>query len=118
MEIDFNEELADLRFKGMQFSEQTKASINNYLFRGFMPGGHLEAQFAHDLERALYNADTHNRTVFWGIAMWIRDHAPAESQGSYTNVNIWCTDDMAPAREVFREYCEKKYVWETLGEKI
>ena len=114
--IDFDEELSDLRFMGMQFSEQTKESMNNYLFRGYMPGGHLEAQFAHDMERALYNADTHNRTVFWGIAMWIRDNAPAEAQGSYRAVEDWCSDAMKPVREAFRLECEKKSMWKTLEE--
>ena len=60
-QIDFDAELLNLRFMGMQFSEDTKASMNNYLFRGWMPGGHLEAQFAYDYERALYNADIHNQ---------------------------------------------------------
>jgi hypothetical protein len=90
--IDFEYELRDLGYRGMHFSDQTKDSINLYLFRGLMPGGHLEAQFAHDLERALYNADTHNRTVFWAIAMWIRNNAPDECQGSYDAVDAWCKD--------------------------
>jgi hypothetical protein len=114
--IDFDEQLQELKFRGMQFSEDTKAAINHYLFKGWMPGGHLEAMFAYDYERALYNADVHNRTVFWAIAMWIRENAPQECQGSYTNVNIWCTDDMAPAREAFRDKCEKESIWKTLGE--
>ena len=88
--IDFEHELRDLGYRGMHFSEESGDSINNYLFQGLMPGGHLEAQFAHDLERALYNADTHNRTVFWAIAMWIRNNAPAGSQGSYEAVRAWC----------------------------
>jgi hypothetical protein len=81
-----------------------------------MPGGHLEAQFAHDLDRALYNADIHNRTVFWATAMWIREYAPAESQGSYQAVEAWCKNKQG--QKDFYTYCERKYVWETLGEKV
>jgi hypothetical protein len=110
--IDFDTELGNLRFRGLQFSEQTKESINNYLFKGWMPGGHLESQFAHDLERALYNADTHNRTVFWAIAMWIREHAPEQAQGSYRAVEEWCKNP--ELREEFRAECEKKTMWKTL----
>ena len=115
-QIDFDKDLGELRFRNMQFSEQTKLSINHYLFRGLKPGGHLEAQFAHDLERALHTADTHNRTVFWAIAMWIREHAPANAQGSYDAVRAWCTD-ASPAREEFRQECEKKSIWNRLKDK-
>ena len=113
--IDFENELRDLGYRGMHFSEQSGDSINNYLFRGLMPGGHLEAQFAHDMERALYNADTHNRTVFWAIAMWIRNNAPPQSQGSYEAVKAWCADP--EMRKPFLEECEKKQAWRTLKGK-
>lgn len=111
--IDFEYELRDLGYRGMHFSEQTMESINNYLFRGLMPGGHLEAQFAHDLERALYNADTHNRTVYWAIAMWIRNNAPEECQGSYKAVKAWCADP--ELRKPFLEVTEKKHAWRVLN---
>ena len=112
MKIDFEYELRDLGYRGMHFSDQTQDAINYYLFQGLMPGGHLEAQFAHDLERALYNADTHNRTVFWAIAMWIRNNAPDECQGSYAAVKAWCADP--EMRKPFLEECEKKRAWRTL----
>jgi hypothetical protein len=112
--VDFDEQLGELAFRGMQFSEDSKAAINHYLFNGWKPGGHLEAMFAHDYERALYNADVHNRTVFWATAMWIRENAPQECQGSYRAVEDWCTNHMAPAREAFREKCEKESIWKTL----
>jgi hypothetical protein len=110
-EIDFDADLG-MRFSGVHFSDQTKQAINNYLLSGWMPGGHLEAQFAHDLERALYNADTHNRVVFWAIAMWIREHAPDECQGSYAAVQAYCANK--EAQEQFRQECEKKYMWKKL----
>jgi hypothetical protein len=110
--LDFDEQLQELKFRGMQFSEDTKASINHYLFKGWMPGGHLEAMFAYDYERALYNADVHNRTVFWAIAMWIRENAPQESQGSYAAVEAYCKNK--EAQDAFREKCEKEAIWKTL----
>lgn len=91
--IDFENEIYyKLSYVGMSLSEETKESMNNYLFRGFMPGGHLEAQLAHDLERALYNADVANRASYWAMAKWIRDSAPEGSHGNYEAVDAWCKD--------------------------
>jgi hypothetical protein len=110
--IDFYSDM-DLRYRDMYFSEQTIEAINRFLLDGLMPGGHLEAMFAYDYERALYNADTHNRTCFWALAMWIREFAPDESQGSYAAVKAYCNDKSA--QEQFRQECEKKSVWKTLN---
>jgi hypothetical protein len=110
--IDFYSDM-DLRYRDMYFSEQTMDAVNHYLLRGLMPGGHLEAMFAYDYERALFNADTHNRTCFWALAMWIRQHAPEGSQGSYAAVEAYCKD--TEAQEDFRQVCEKKSVWKTLN---
>jgi hypothetical protein len=111
-EINFDEELQDLKFRGMNFSEDSKTSIKHYLFKGWKPGGHLEAMFAYDYERALYNADIHNRTVFWSTAMWIREFAPPASQGSYEAIEAYCKNK--EAQEAFRLECEKKYMWKKL----
>jgi hypothetical protein len=111
--IDFYGDM-DNRYRDMYFSEQTMDAINHYLLKGLTPGGHIEAMFAHDYERALFNADTHNRTCFWALAMWIREFAPAESQGSYTAVGNWCLDK--EAREEYYKECEKKYMWNQLQE--
>lgn len=91
--FDFEQEVYyKLKYMGMRFSVQTNESLNNYFFKGLMPGGHLEAMLAHDLERALYNADTANRQSYWGLAMWIRECAPEGSHGSYGAIEDWCKD--------------------------
>ena len=51
----------DLRNMGMELSLDTQEAIENYLLRGWAPGGHLESMFAHDYERAFACADTANR---------------------------------------------------------
>lgn len=92
------------------FSEDFKESMVNYLIHGFEPGGFATAMLANDLERALYNADTHNRTVYWGIAIWIREELPARAWGSYEAVRDWCADQDG-CRTAYLVELEKKYVW-------
>lgn len=113
--IDFDREVFyNLKYMGMQFSRDSQESITNYLFHGLNPGGHLSAMFAYDYERALFNADIHNRQVFWATAMWIRECAPPQCQGSYEAVTAWCNDQAA--RDKYRVDCEKKAMWNALKE--
>jgi hypothetical protein len=102
------------KYVGMRWSEDQKGAMNRFLFDGLMPGGHMEAMLAHDYERALYNADTHSRTVFWATATWIRENAPELCQGSYSAVEFWCRNP--ELRERYRTECEKKYMWDRLTE--
>jgi len=102
----------NLRYMGMRFSEQTTDALNRFLFDGLSPGGHLEAMFAYDFERALYNADSANKQSFWGLAMWIRECAPRDCQGSYEAVKWWCVNK--PARDAYYKECEQKYMWNEL----
>lgn len=110
--IDWNLQ-GDARYAWAHFSEDFKGSMERYLLDGLRPGGFAEAMLAHDLERALFKADTHNRQVFWAIAMWIRDRLPSNCQGSYAAVDAWC-EDQDGTRTAFREHCEKAKVWLTL----
>lgn len=111
--IDFDKEIYhNGQYCGMQFSDDQSQAMNLYLFEGLKPGGHLEAMLAHDYERALYNADTHSRKVFWATARWIRDSAPALCHGSYDAINFWCKSKAH--RDAYKIECEKKLVWETL----
>lgn len=77
---------------GFTFSEDFEGSMERYLMHGLMPGGFGESMLACDLERALYAADTYNRKVFWGVAMWIREKCPEGSWGSYEAIDNWCKD--------------------------
>lgn len=106
--IDF-EGLGDIRFRGMFFSEDFKDSMERYLVNGLGPGGFATAMLAADYARALYNADSHNRTVFWAIAMWIRENCPDGSWGSYEAVDAWCEDE-GGCRTKYKEELEKKYI--------
>ena len=102
-------------YYGEVFSEDFKESMANYLINGFMPGGFVESMLAHDLERALYNADTHNRKVFVAIARWIREECPKGSHGSYEAVQNWCADRNS-LRSNYALPLVRQYTWDVLKE--
>lgn len=106
-------DLSDGRWNMMEFSEDFKGSMERYLLQGLKPGGFGEAMLACDMERALYVADTHNRTVFWAIAMWVRERMPQGSWGSYEAVDAWC-HNVDGRRTEFKEQYDKETVWLTL----
>lgn len=84
--LDFNNSY------GENFSVDFTESMERYIVRGLRPGGFAESMLACDMERALYNADIHNRKVFWYIAKWVRECLPEGSWGSYEAVDAWCSD--------------------------
>ena len=103
----------DLEYAGTVFSEDFKGAVERYLVYGYEPGGFVTAMLARDFERALGNADTHNRKVFWGIAKWVAERMPAGSWGSYDEVEAWCRDTDGRRTE-FKTAWEKEKVWLTL----
>lgn len=112
--LNFDDE--NLRYMGMQIPDHTKETIVNYLFRGWAPGGFVESVFAKDYERALYCADTANRQMFWAIAMWVNEHAPVYSRGSYQAIDMW-RDDVLGRRSAWTKEQEQKLMWKTLQER-
>jgi hypothetical protein len=111
--IDFDN--LELKHMGMEVPIHTRETIENYLIRGWAPGGFVESMIAKDYERALYCADTGNRQMFWAIAMWINESMPAESRGSYKAIEMW-RDDLGGRRSAYRTEIEKQAVWKKLKE--
>lgn len=103
----------DLRDMGMELALETQDSIEDYLLRGWAPGGHLVAMFAHDYERAFATADTANRQTIWALWRWIRDSAPALCHGSYEAIDRW-RNDVDGRRTAYRQELEKKAIWDRL----
>ena len=104
----------DLRNMGMELSLETQEAIENYLLRGWAPGGHLEAMFAHDYERAFACADAANRQTIWVLWSWIREYAPRHCHGSYEAINLW-RDDVGGHRTDYVKMLEQKTMWEKLS---
>jgi hypothetical protein len=113
--IDFSEAEDDLRYMGMEIPLHTCETLQNYLIKGFTPGGFCESMLAKDYDRALAVADTANRQMFWAIATWIRENAPEGSWGSYDIISNWC-NDVNGLRTKFAVDAEKRFVWKKLKE--
>jgi hypothetical protein len=104
----------DLRNMGMELSLETQESIENYLLRGWAPGGYLESMFAHDYERAFACADTANRQTIWALWRWITEGAPSLCHGSYEAVGMW-RDDVGYRRTDYVKGLEQKAIWQKLS---
>lgn len=91
---------------GMSIPDHTRETLENYILRGWEPGGFVTAMLAMDMQRAIATADTANRQMMWTIGRWIMDNAPDGSWGSYPDVRAWTND--------FQQ-CRSKWVaWHTL----
>ena len=104
----------DLRNMGMELSLDTQEAIENYLLRGWTPGGYLESMFAHDYARAFACADTANRQTIWVLWRWITDGAPPLCHGSYWAIGQW-RDDLNGCRTNYVKLLEQKTMWEKLS---
>jgi hypothetical protein len=104
----------DLRNMGMELSLETQQSIEQYLLRGWAPGGYVTAMFAHDYERAFATADTANRQTIWVLWRWIKEGAPPLCHGSYQAINMW-RDDVDGCRTAWVTEQEKKAMWQKLS---
>jgi len=104
----------DLRNMGMELSLETQESIENYLLRGWAPGGYLESMLAHDYERAFACADTANRQTIWALQRWISESAPPQCHGSYAAISKW-RDDLNGRRTDYVKELEQKAIWQKLS---
>jgi hypothetical protein len=104
---------SDLRNMGMELSLETQDSIENYLLRGWAPGGYVESMLAHDYERAFSCADTANRQTIWVLWRWLRDDAPPMCHGSYQAIDLW-RDDVLGRRTAWITEQEKRVIWQKL----
>ena len=113
--------LVDFRFHddyavvhaGQEVPEHTQQALENYLIRGYMPGGFLTACLVGDLYRAVQSADTANRQNLWVIVRWIMIYAPEGSWGSADAMRDWAADKNG-CRTQYQKQCEKGKVWLTL----
>ena len=105
---------SDLRNIGMELSLETQESIENYLLRGWAPGGYVESMLAHDYERAFSCADTANRQTIWVLWRWLRDSAPPHCHGSYQAIDLW-RDDVLGRRTAWITEQEKRVIWQKLS---
>ena len=104
----------DLRDIGMELPLETQESIENYLLRGWAPGGYVESMLAHDYDRAFACADTANRQTIWVLWRWLRDDAPEHCHGSYKAIDLW-RDDVGGRRSDYVKKVEQAAIWQKLS---
>lgn len=67
----------------------TKETIDNYVTKGWSPGGFVTAVLANNLRDAFARADIHNRTAMFEIVSYCYNKIPANCWGSYEAVENW-----------------------------
>jgi hypothetical protein len=92
-------------------------ALENYLMRGFQPGGFLTSVLANDLRLALGRADHWNKQNLDRIVTQVLYNMPDISNGSYLRVKDWCADK-AGRRSEYAQRKEKEYTWKVLKGEI
>jgi hypothetical protein len=113
--IDFNRKDGPNYERNEQYiPSHTQESIENYLIRGYNPGGFVTAILTGDLFRAVAVADVANRHAIWHITKWITLYAPPGSWGSADTVRAW-EEDRDQRRSTWSIAKQKNFVWTTLS---
>lgn len=103
-------------YQGMYVPEHTRDTLQNYLLKGWEPGGFVTACLANDLSRAVATADHVNRQNLWAIVTWINNNAPEGSHGSYETVKMWVAD-VGSRRSIWAIKKEKEFIWNALQDE-
>ena len=69
--------------------DYTLGAIRRYVKNRLPPGGFLSAVLQHDLWESYFQADKDNKKALEDIVIFIHNHAPAESHGSYERIRYW-----------------------------
>ena len=67
-------------------------TLENYLMRGYQPGGFATAVLAGDLFSAVCKADHWNKPAIAEIVTSVLNNCPSSAIGSYEAVEAWCAD--------------------------
>ena len=91
--------------------------LENYLMRGFEPGGFLTAVLANDLRLAISRSDHWNQDRLPQIVKEVVWKMPDISWGSYAAVKDWC-DNVAGCQSLYAEAKEKEFTWRSLKGEV
>ena len=92
-------------------------SLENYLMRGYEPGGFLTAVLANDLFMAVGRADHWNKDNLHRIVNEIQHEMTPIAYGSYAAVKEWCYDADG-RRSAYAAQKEKEYTWRVLKGEV
>lgn len=94
--------------------DHTLEAIDNYLIRGYEPGGFLTCMICGDWKAALGHADQANKQRFWYVASWLTRYAPVGSTGSSEAFENWIKNKDGIRKEYVNK-AEADFEWRTLG---
>ena len=67
-------------------------TLENYLMRGYEPGGFTTSVLANDLFSAVARADHWNKPAIAETVTAVLNTCPTHAVGSYETVEAWCAD--------------------------
>ena len=102
-----------LDWEHYEVPEHTRDALENYIIRGYHPGGFLQAVLVNNFVNTVCRADHLNQLHLVDIAKWLVHEAPGECWGSDQAVNNWI-DDINQVRSRYVESREKQRMWQTL----
>jgi hypothetical protein len=88
-------------------------AIEDYILRGFHPGGFLTSVLCGDLFTAVIRADVANKEKLWHITEWLLSNAPVGSVGSQPLVDDWCINKNDVRTDYIKKLSEK-VMWDKL----
>jgi hypothetical protein len=92
-------------FKRWDVPKDFADPMYNYLVHGFQPGSCFTAVLANDFRRAILASHPSNTVeAFKALAGWIDEVMPAETKGSYNNVDVWCSLPADVRRLILEDY--------------
>lgn len=92
-------------------------ALENYLMRGYQPGGFLTAVLANDLFMAVGRADHWNKDNLPRIVHEIQNEMTPVAYGSYAAVKEWCADANG-RRSYYTEHIKQEYTMRILRDQV
>jgi len=111
---NFSQDSMDGGSFGEMIPEHSMEAIDNYLMRGFEPGGFLTSVITGQYKAALGQADSANKHRFWYICQWLNRHAPIGSTGSSAAFDDWIKNKDGIRKEYVNQ-AEADFEWRTLS---
>ena len=69
--------------------ESTRETIDNWVAKGWLPGGFVTAVLQNDLQGAVGRADHHNIAALHSIVAYVYNECPSTCWGSAEKMQAW-----------------------------
>jgi hypothetical protein len=102
-----------LEWEHYNVPSHTQDAFEDYIIRGYMPGGFLKAVLENNFTAAACRCDSVNKDHLVPIAKWMSNVAPNMCWGNPAVVQDWL-NDQDRVRTLFIERLEKKHMWAAL----